>query len=431
MRLFTLLRGILMAVFALSSGSALAAVNVAFGPNQTKSEGDGNVYVKLVRTGDLTVTTSVMYQEDWASSTMQPSELLFNPHTAPSSVSYNSSGRFATVTFHANVNSISIPYSISNDQEVESNEWVEFNIIGASSSSGTTSLGDKNVRVTILDNDVPPLSVGVYPGTITDEGQETRSFVVLSSPASNTVTLRVSTYYGTYHEANYPVQDDYQGIVGKLVTIPAGSDFAWVPVKTYQNPDPNDAPYENFGLCIDSGSVSGAVVNMTCAKLVIKDVPVPEPVIIAPTIFENAIGSGWSDTSWNVSLDVLASGYNSPYGIDAHYTHDNAGLSFSSEGFDTTGYDTLSFAVKGSTSNDGTFVYVVVYLANGSVHSQPLLNHVTGGTLVPNKWNVVHIPLSYLSARNTRVSRVVIESGIDGTLFFDELSFLKYTGDCE
>lgn len=416
---------------AVSAGSAVAATEVAFGPNISVDEDAGVVWVQVKRTGNLSSSSVIMFYELWSDSrtTTGQSEILYNPAAAPSNVlSYSSSDRFVTVSFGPGESLVQIPYSISNDQVVETTERLYLELRYASTG---TSIGDDSLYIRVYDNDAPPLSVGIYPGTITDEGQETRSFVVLSAPASNPVTLRVSTYYGTYHEANYPVQDDYDGIIDKLVTIPAGSDFAWVPVQTYQNPDPNDALYENFELCISSGSVSGANVNVPCAKLVIKDVPLPVPVEVASVVFNDSIGGGWTDTSWDISLDKQATGYGDTYGLKASYTRPWGGLSFSSEGFDTSGYDTLSFAVKGSTANSGTDAVVVAYQVNGSRQSRNLRDYVNDGTLLPNKWHVVHVPLSDLGARNTRVNQVVIESGTLGALFFDELSFLRYKGECE
>jgi len=390
--------GLMFLALAIFADKAISAVEVRFGPDIIAKENAGNVWISLRRKGDLSVTTSVLYWEDWSNATLKKDELLYNFHVAPSAVSYDSSGRYATVTFHSGVSQINIPYSITNDQEVEDSEFVNFNIVGVASSSGSTTIGKKSIRIQIDDDDgnnalIP--SLGVYGGTITDEGNKTRSFAVLSEPTSHNVTFRVSTNYNTYKEANYPVQDDYQDLYSKLVTIPAGFDFAWIPIQTYQNNDKNDALYESFQLCIDSGSVSGAVINVPCAQLFIKDIPITEATSsnVASIIFEDAVGAGWSNSSWGVSPKFGGISYDGAFGIEANFTYPWAGLSFSSNGFNTTGFDTISFAVRGSNSNNGAGVVVVAYLADGSVNNVPLKNYIPNGRLVTNEWYVVHIPL--------------------------------------
>lgn len=164
---------------------------------------------------------------------------------APSTISYDNSGRFATVTFHVGVSQINIPYSISNDQIVEGSEYVDFKIVGANSSSGSTTINNDRIRIRIDDDDgnVFMPHVGIYPGITVDEGNPTRSFLVLSEAVSHNVTLRVSTNHNNYREANYPAPNDYQAISNLTIMIPAGNDFVWVPVLTHHNDDPNDAMF--------------------------------------------------------------------------------------------------------------------------------------------------------------------------------------------
>ncbi len=375
----------------------------------------------------------MLYFEDWSTATLDKSELLFNHQLAPSTISYDNSGRFATVTFHVGVSQINIPYSISNDQIVEGSEYVDFKIVGANSSSGSTTINNDRIRIRIDDDDgnVFMPHVGIYPGITVDEGNPTRSFLVLSEAVSHNVTLRVSTNHNNYREANYPAPNDYQAISNLTIMIPAGNDFVWVPVLTHHNDDPDDAIHERFELCIDAGSVAGAIVNVSCATLTIRDIPKPQPVNISSIIFGNALGGGWEDSSWGVSMNFGAVSYAGAHGVEANFTYPWAGLSFSANGFNTSGYDTLSFAIKGSNSNNGAKVLVVVYLDDGRVKNVPLNYYIPNGVLTPNEWRVVHIPLQHLGAKNTLINQVVFENGATGTLFIDELSFLTDTGVCQ
>lgn len=418
-------------------GEAVAAVSVGFVGNRTVSENDGSIVISLRRTGDLSVTTTILYLEDWNSATLDRSELLFIPQAAENNIIYNRAEdvSYAIATFNPGVSNVYIPYSIPNDQKVEDTEYVEFRIISVTSSSGTTSIGSNKMRITIEDDDkaVALPYVGIYPGTVTDEGNSTRSFVVLSTPATQKVTLRVTTNRYIYLEANYPNGGDYQETFSQLITVPAGSDFAWVPIQTYQNDDPNDKEFESFQLCIDSTSVSGAIINMPCAKLTIKDIPkAPAPVANASSaIFEDTFGNGWVNSSWGVAIKTGTVRYDGAYGIEANFTYPWAGLSFSTNSFNTAGFDTLSLAAKGSNTNNGSEVLAVVYLSNGKVNNVSLSNYIAGGTLATDKWKVIHIPLGDLAAKNAVIKQIVFENGAAGTIFIDDLSFLTNTGVCQ
>jgi hypothetical protein len=150
-------------------------------------------------------------------------------------------------------------------------------------------------------------------------------------------------------------------------------------------------------------------------------------------LFAEALGAGWENTSWDVTTDEEATPFHGAYGFAATYTRAWGGLHFSATGggFDTTGYDTLSFAVMGSTANDGSQAYVGIYRHDGTYQYRPLTDYLSEDGLLPNQWNVVHIPLTDLNARNALVTAVVVESGLTGALTFDVVSFRVETGVCE
>jgi len=433
MRSLTLLCYLLLTTLTVwfSIASATSEVNFS-STSRVVTEDQGTIWIEVVRTGDLSNVSTVIFQEMWSDSntTLNENELLYNHYVNDDVYTYVNSSRWGIVTFYAGQAAAVIAMSISNDQEAEENErlYLELNFV----STGTTIGNSNRMYIEVQDNDSGPVPfVGVYGGTITDEGNTTKSFLVLSEPTDHAVTLRVSTYYDTYKEANYPVQNDYTGLNSSLVTIPAGSDFTWVPITTHQNNDPNDSTYEDFELCIDDGSVSGAIINVSCAKLIIKDIPLSSPTIISSDIFKDSLGSGWWDSSWGVSSNTQAESHSGTYGLEVNFTYEWSGLSFSSDGFDTTNYDTLSFALKSSVSNSAEEMLVVAYRTDNSTQTLSLSNYVTNNTLVPDEWNVVHIPLTDLGVENTLVNRIVFENGVIDSLIIDELSFLTYTGECE
>jgi hypothetical protein len=85
----------------------------------------------------------------------------------------------------------------------------------------------------------------------------------------------------------------------------------------------------------------------------------------------------------------------------------------------------------GSTANDGSQAYVGIYRHDGTYQYRPLTDYLSEDGLLPNQWNVVHIPLTDLNARNALVTAVVVESGLTGALTFDVVSFRVETGVCE
>lgn len=441
MKLHTFACSLFLTVLAIFVSNASADVSVGFGADVTVKENAGTVLIPIKRTGDLNTFTTITYTEEWGSATLDKSELLFNHHVAPSTIVYNNDNRMGVAAFPVGVNQIYLPYSISNDQEGEDTEHVTFKILAAASSKGdlavSTTIGKNQIKISIEDDDggiVPVPFVGVYPGVVTEEGNATRSFVVLSEPTDRNVTLRVSTNRNTYKEANYPNGDDYQEVSGRTVLIPKGSDFAWVPIQTYQNDDPNDKDLESFQLCIDSGSVVGAKVDVPCARIFIKDVPKKQPANVSAVVFEDAIGSGWENSSWGVNINQSSSKYDGTKSLEANFTYPWSGLSLSTTGFNTTGFETLSFAIKSKDGqNDGSEVYAVLYLDDGRVNNVPIANYLPNGKLSANVWRVVHIPLTQLSATNALVKQVVFESGTVGAVLIDELSFLNHNnaGVCQ
>jgi hypothetical protein len=218
---------------------------------------------------------------------------------------------------------------------------------------------------------VPP-KVGIHSSTGgVDEGDTTWTFLSLDKPVNYNVTVQLSTMR-RLHEANYPVQDDYAYFEDKVVTIPAGQTFKLVPVQVYRNEGQYEDDLERFEICIDAAW--GADVNRWCELMTIYDVPTTPTVNASTTLFGDAIGTGWWDASYGVTQNQAA-GYDAS-GVAVNHTNDWTGLSFESGGVDTADYDTLSFAAKGSATNNGSVVYVVVYLDSGAVNSVLLANYL-------------------------------------------------------
>jgi uncharacterized protein YgiM (DUF1202 family) len=254
-------------------------------------------------------------------------------------------------------------------------------------------------RVTVLELEPEPVADTTPP--------------VVHILGSNPVTV---TYGAPYTDAGATAADDVDGdLTASIIT-------SGLPIDT-MTPGTHYVRYSVF----DSAG-NGALVQT-------RTITVLEPAASSATavLFAEALGAGWENTSWDVTTDEEATPFHGAYGFAATYTRAWGGLHFSATGggFNTTGYDTLSFAVMGSTANDGSQAYVGIYRHDGTYQYRPLTDYLSEEGLLPNQWNVVHIPLTDLNARNALVTAVVVESGLTGALTFDVVSFRVETGVCE
>ncbi len=282
------------------------ATTVAFGSNLVVDEGGGNVYLVVNRTGDLTGTTLVVVDEDWSRSSAETDDVIFNPYVAGASIVYLPDTRQVLLKFNPGVKTLKIPYSISNDIVSELSERLYFSL----SYITPVIIGDDDANIKINASD-PVLSIH---GLWVDEGQTTNSYIELSHAVNFAVTVKVSTYFGTYKQANYLGEGkDYKGLVDQLVTIPAGQTKAYVPFLTYQNDDPNDWKYESTEIRIEATSIpNGVLAGQISDVVTIIDVATPPPPPTLPILtlydgglaFENESTRSYAELSQPVDHDV-------------------------------------------------------------------------------------------------------------------------------
>ena len=283
------------------------ATTVEFGSDLVVDEETGNAWLEVRRSGDLTTTVNVEVYENWPISSAETDDIIFNPHVAGSNILYLSSLRNMILSFAPGVKSIKIPYSISNDITEEASERLYFGL--REITSGVT-IGDNAANIKINASD-PVISV--YGGLLVEEGNSSQSYIELSRAVNFDVAVRVSTYYGTYKQANYLGEGgDYKGLVDQVVVILAGKTRAYVPVLTYQNPDPNDWLYESTEIRIEANSVpSGVLLGHISDIITIGDVAIT-PSTVSPTLtlydgglaYENESSHSYAKLSHVVDYDV-------------------------------------------------------------------------------------------------------------------------------
>jgi glucose/arabinose dehydrogenase len=126
-------------------------------------------------------------------------------------------------------------------------------------------------------------------------------------------------------------------------------------------------------------------------------------------IYDDALASGWENWSWGSAVS-LADGlaYAGTHSIKVAYQSAWAGLYLhSTNGFNTNGKTSLSFAVNGGAN--GANLQVYTYDANGTPSSaKNLSSYITGG-VTANTWKQVTIPLSDIGAQNKVITGIVIQ----------------------
>ncbi len=126
-------------------------------------------------------------------------------------------------------------------------------------------------------------------------------------------------------------------------------------------------------------------------------------------IYDDALASGWYDQSWDASVNYRYSRntFSGRYAISYRATAAWAGLDIRSDsGVDSASYDSLTFSLEASKSNQ----QYAVYLRDPSGHnlSDPVSLDAYGGQPVTNQWKTYTIPLADLGAANTVIGHVVL-----------------------
>jgi hypothetical protein len=97
-----------------------------------------------------------------------------------------------------------------------------------------------------------------------------------------------------------------------------------------------------------------------------------------------------------------------------------------SNGFDTTGYNYLTFWINGG-SHSGQSIDVYAADANGNyLTSQPLNNYISGGGVGRNTWRQVRVPLSDIGASNRVLTALVLQDNTGSSqpaFYVDDMQF--------
>jgi hypothetical protein len=235
-------------------------------------EGSPNVAVKVIRTGDVSATTSVNYATSDGTATAG------SDYTAASGTLTFAPGELTKI--------ISIP--IINDNLFENGN--ETFTLALSNPTGAAILMSPNITtVTIGDNDFKP-SVFVPIKFLVSEGDSgTKNIAVdvtLTNPTVQVVTVNYATANGTATAGS-----DYTAASG-TVTIPAG--ITSVPINIVINGDTAVEPDETFGVILSNATnVNSIFIPATTVTIANDDASVQ----LSNTAFSVNEGAGFATVS--------------------------------------------------------------------------------------------------------------------------------------
>lgn len=145
------------------------------------------------------------------------------------------------------------------------------------------------------------------------------------------------------------------------------------------------------------------------------------------TVYDEALAPEWADWSWGSvnNFGDPTSPYVGTHDIQWSNTAGYGGLDLANpSGVSTTGYQTLSVAVKAGAPDQ--VIYAQLYDANQNPLGTGIDISNYGGVPSPNGYKVYNIPLSVLSGANTTITGVVLQdqTGNAQTTYVDEVKFL-------
>jgi len=148
-------------------------------------------------------------------------------------------------------------------------------------------------------------------------------------------------------------------------------------------------------------------------------------------IYADSLASGWSNWSWNATINWQDTTDPHSGSYDAAFTFDNAwdGLSTGTNSpIDTTPYDLLQFWINGDSS--GGQALTVILENGGSGLSDPVdvSPYVEGGSIKADTWELVQIPLSVLGASDTQLDQISFFNNTASTqpeMLLDDLSLIN------
>jgi uncharacterized protein YhjY with autotransporter beta-barrel domain len=305
------------------------SVSIAVSPASVSEDGATNLTYTVTRSLNLSSPTLVS---------------LTQGGTATSGVDFT--GAPATINIPAGATTATFTIDPSVDGTVENNETVTFTVVAG---TGYTVGAPSTATGTILNDDVPAVTVSVSPAAVAEDGAPNLIYTFTLNQANPGSATSINyTIGGTAANGT-----DYAAIASPLV-IPAGNTTGTVTV----NPtaDTNIEADETVTLTLAAGSgytvgvpnaATGTILNDDLPNLVINDVTVNEG------------NAGITNATFTVSLSAPAG----PGGVTFNITTAN--------GSATAGSDYVAQSLTAQTIPAGSSTYVFTVLLNGDLLNEP------------------------------------------------------------
>ena len=353
------------------------SVSIAVTPASVSEDGATNLTYTVTRSLNISSPTTVN---------------ITTTGTATSGTDY--AGGVATVVIPAGAFTATITINPNVDGTVEADETV---ILTVAAGTGYTVGAPASATGTILNDDVPSVSIAVAPGSVAEDGAPNLAYTVtLSTPSLSALSINY-TVAGTATNGT-----DYATITSPLV-ISAGTPAGTIIV----NPAADTAieADETVTLTLAAGtgytvgvptSATGTILNDDLPNLTINDVTVNEG------------NAGTTNFTFTVSLSAAAG----PGGVGFDIATAN--------GTATAGVDYVANTLTGQTIPAGNNSYTFTVVVNGDTLNEPTetffvnVTNVTGAVVVDGQ-GVGTItnddPLPSLSTSN-----VTVTEGNSGTV---------------
>lgn len=317
------------------------SVTIAVAPASVSEDGATNLVYTVTRSLNLSSPTVVN---------------ITTGGTATSGTDYT--GGVATVSIPGGATTATITINPTVDGTVEADETVTQTVAAG---TGYTVGAPASATGTILNDDVPSISIAVSPASVAEDGAPNLVYTVTLSQASFSVTSVNYTIGGTATNGT-----DYATIASPLV-IPAGNTTGTITV----NPtaDATIEANETVSLTLAAGtgytvgvpaSAAGSILNDDLPNLTINDVTASEG------------NAGTTNFTFTVSLSAPAG----PGGV----TFDIA----TANGSATAGVDYVANSLTGQTIPAGSSTYTFTAQVNGDSLNEPSETFFVNVTNVTN-----------------------------------------------
>ncbi len=303
-------------------------VTIAVSPASVSEDGATNLTYTVTRSASIAAPTLVN---------------LTVSGTATSGSDYL--GAPATINIPANATTATFVIDPAVDGTVEPDETVTFTVApGTGYTVGTPS----SATATILNDDVPTVTISVSPATVAEDGAPNLVYTLtLNQPSFSAISVNTNTT-GTAISGT-----DYASF-GAAVVIPAGNTTGTITVNPIA--DTNIEADETVTITLAAGagytvgvpnSATGTILNDDLPNLVINDVTVNEG------------NAGITNFTFTVSLSAPAG----PGGVSFNIATAN--------GSATAGTDYVAQSLTAQTIPAGSSTYIFTVLVNGDTLNEP------------------------------------------------------------